>query len=479
MKSVLYGIVFCSGLVLITCRCVAQEAGTNGDDANDIPVVKLKLPPAAEPRPALRHRLLPHFLDRRPGNAALMYNKVSLQLEERDTSELQEKLAKWLDLPLNELPQDEAERELEAFETVLEAVNLATRREHCDWQLPLRETNPIALQLPELSKCREMGRILALQARLQIARGEFEGALHTLQTGFALGTHVAEGPTLVNALVGMAICRMMSDQVREFIQQPNSPNLYWALTGLPRPLIDLRKAAEVEMNFLYLMFPELQDVGDESRSVAYWRGFVDRILKETNKEYGLKSPKLGFRPMFAALAIKGYPQARRALIREGRSPEEVDVMPVAEVIFRYSLQTYDELRDETFKGFSLPYSEAAAVMKRAEHYFETEGRKREILPVASLLLPAVGAAKFVEARTDRDIALLRTIEALRMHVAGSEGKLPAALSEVTEVPVPLDPVTGKLFIYRLDGNRAELQAPAPPERPQTQYAKHFEIEVVQ
>lgn len=480
MKSVLHGIVLCLGIVLIASPGATQEAGANRDESDDIPVVELKLPPAAEPRPALRYRLLSGFLDRKPGNAALMYNKIALQLENRDMSDLQEKIAKWLEVPLDDLPQDVAERELEleTSRVILNALDRAARREQCDWQLPLREANPVTLLLPELSKCREMGRLLALEARLQIARGEFDGALHTLQTGFALARHVAEGPTLVNALVGMAICRMMSDRVQEFVQQPDAPNLYWALTGLPRPLIDLSRAAEVEMSFVYLMYPELRELGDESRSPEYWRGFVDRLLKESEEIYQLESPELGHRPMLATLAIKGYPQACRALIREGRTAEDVDAMPVAEVVVRYSIRTYDELRDETFKWFLLPYSEAARGMEQTEQFFRTEGRRREILPVASMLLPAVSMAKFVAAKNDRDIALLRTVEALRMHAAGGEGKLPATLSEVTEVPVPRDPVTGEPFIYRLNGNRAELQAPAPPERSSPRHAKFFEIEMV-
>ena len=38
----------------------------------------------------------------------------------------------------------------------------------------------------------------------------------------------------------------MLGRVEELIQAPGSPNLYWALTDLPRPLLDLRKALQGE-----------------------------------------------------------------------------------------------------------------------------------------------------------------------------------------------------------------------------------------
>ena len=95
----------------------------------------------------------------------------------------------------------------------------------------------------------------------------------------------------------------------------------------------------------------------------------------------------------------------------------------------------------------------------ADQYLRDEGRKREIIPLASLLLPAIQAAKTAEARTERTIALLRTLEALRMYAAGHEGRLPSKLEDVTAVPIPIDPMTGKSFVYKCDGNTAVLEAP--------------------
>jgi hypothetical protein len=67
----------------------------------------------------------------------------------------------------------------------------------------------------------------------------------------------------------------------------------------------------------------------------------------------------------------------------------------------------------------------------------------------------------VGAGLDRRIAALRTIEAVRLHLT-EKGKLPEKLDDITVVPVPTDPLTGKPFEYRRDGAAARLIVSAPP-----------------
>ena len=87
------------------------------------------------------------------------------------------------------------------------------------------------------------------------------------------------------------------------------------------------------------------------------------------------------------------------------------------------------------------------------------GEDRELLPIAKNLLPAMQAVRAVQVRSERDIAALRVIEALRMYAAEHAGGLPAKLDEIHEVPVPLNPATGKPFVYHLDGAVAVLELP--------------------
>jgi hypothetical protein len=78
-----------------------------------------------------------------------------------------------------------------------------------------------------------------------------------------------------------------------------------------------------------------------------------------------------------------------------------------------------------------------------------------------LLLPAVLAARTAEARCDQTIALLRTVEAVRMYAATSDGQLPPTLDDLP-VPAPLEPFTGKPVDYEFLGDRAVLNGHALP-----------------
>ena len=64
-------------------------------------------------------------------------------------------------------------------------------------------------------------------------------------------------------------------------------------------------------------------------------------------------------------------------------------------------------------------------------------------------------------RLDGDVAALECVEALRHYAASHNGQLPKQLSEVTEVPTPQDPLSGKPFAYRYDGSKAVLEVSVP------------------
>ena len=88
-----------------------------------------------------------------------------------------------------------------------------------------------------------------------------------------------------------------------------------------------------------------------------------------------------------------------------------------------------------------------------------EGERRELYPLTSILLPLKANLIASEARGPRRIAIYQVIEALRMHAAAL-GALPSKLEEVTVVPVPVDPGSGKPFSYTLEAGEATLDAPS-------------------
>src|SRR4029077_20123112 len=134
-------------------------------------------------------------------------------------------------------------------------------RDRCDWDLDRRiDAEGIGVLLPEVQKLRELARLLSLRCRLYLVEGKIDAALRDVQTGFALSRHAGNGSTLIQSLVGMAIFQVFANRLEQIIATPKSPNMYWALTALPRPLFDMRHALEGEMRSLEGTLPMLREL---------------------------------------------------------------------------------------------------------------------------------------------------------------------------------------------------------------------------
>lgn len=466
------------GAWLAPALVFAQPPGGSPQAPEDEPPTRrLSLHPAAELRPALKYELLPGLLDRRPGNAAVLYNKIGLMFRGGpEFAEEQEKISQWIDgeLPLDKFPREEARKVVDRWRQVLDDLEYASRREECEWELPFRERNPISMLLPDAQESRGYARLLKLKARIQVADGDLDGAIATLRTGYALARHVARGETFINALIGMAESGVMNDEVEELIQQPGAPNLYWALASLPRPFIDLRASGEEEYNLVYLMYPELRNIESERHAPEYW----SRLLEKLNADFANLSSDAGqdySRWTLTARAAQRYPEAKQSLIDAGRSPEEVAAMPVAQVVVLYSLQVYDESRDQVFKWLRLPYWEARGGLGDYKSVIKA-AQEREIIPIFSTLGPVTETIAQAAARSERSFAMLRTVEALRLYAAAHDGLAPKRLEDVTEAPVPRDPLSGNPFIYRVEGETVVLEAPLFPGMQQKVFGKKYVIE---
>jgi hypothetical protein len=487
--------LYLSAMLFLT-SLYAMQAAADPPDAT----VKITLYPAAAPRPALKYQLLPPFLERRPGNAAVWWNRLLAERQqyyaEFDNKFLMNgKYEKWMDIPIGD-PREKEYRQKELAEvipllnteSIFRDMERAASYESCDWQLPVREGDFYSILLPEVQNTREYARILCAKAHLEIAEGKFDEAVRTLQVGYALGRHVGNpGICLVQNLVGATIAGIMSHQVEAFIQQPGAPNLYWALATLPRPLIDFRQAFEAESVAVYLSFPELCDIDKKKYPPDQWRQIleklVDMIIKYSYEYRGMQSSRNKKTTKFYIMAdiVSRYHAAKRFLIEQGRSAEEVEAMPVAQVVVLHTMIIYDEFSQEQAKWMMVPYAQGRKGMRQSENQLADLHRSgREIIPLASMLLPAVCAAKAAEARTDRSIAALQVLEALRIYAASHDGRLPEKLTDITEVPIPPDPTRDEPFGYRREGDKAFLESPDPYSGGYSGYgAIRYQIEMKQ
>jgi hypothetical protein len=182
------------------------------------------------------------------------------------------------------------------------------------------------------------------------------------------------------------------------------------------------------------------------------------------------------------LGLLGYSHAKEQLIAQGTDPKRVEQMAVGQVLAIYTERNYHRFADDFEKVWYMPFWESRERAEEVEAQLDksrlTSGAAdREILPLVSLLLPALHAARSAQVRLDREIAALRVIEALRMYAAANDGKLPPALNNIKQVPVPLNPATGKPFLYRLEGDTAILELPESEGTPG--YGRRFEIRIAE
>lgn len=427
--------------------------------------VAVTLSPGKAPVPALKYRLFPLEAERKPGDAAPIYLRFAHERSDQTKRDLADKLEKWSDVSLEQLPVAEIKKYLQGYGYILGQLELGARRQSCHWNYTFDVDNIFGILLPDAQEMRQWARLLSVKARAEIAEGNYPAALHTLETGFAFSRHIAEGPFLINALVGLACCNMMVDRLLELVDRADAPNLYWPLTALPRPLIDLRRGLEFEQRVVELQFPDLTDL-ERPRSPEEWNAAVARVQKGWEKLQPLLAPQPGQadNPVPQILArLEALPAAKKWLVETGGlKGEKIEAMPPGQVLLLALAGQYREWRDEWFKATYLPYAEAqpllADTLKRLEAAPQTDG-----IALARAFVPALGRVNQVQARLERRFAALRVIEALRLHLAANKGELPDKLDQVKVVPIPLDPATGKPFAYQRDGQTATLSSRIPGE----------------
>ena len=201
----------------------------------------------------------------------------------------------------------------------------------------------------------------------------------------------------------------------------------------------------------------------------------DRMLSLAEDGRDERDP-FHLQPLLTALRI--YPEAKRFLRKHGRSAEEVEAMPALQAVFLYEVHHYDAVYDDMRKWVRLPYYQAVPHLRRVEEQMKKQVQQGPRATLAALLLPAIAKVTAAPVRVVRKLAALRCVEAIRLYAAAHDGKLPEKLEQVTEVPIPLDPWTGKPFLYRLAGGKAVLTSSAlAGEFPNPSNSIHYELTI--
>lgn len=407
---------------------------------------------ASPPVPALKYRLLPDLDEQTPGNAAPVYLNGALLLRGYSDAET-DQVDKWTSLPLEQFPVEEARKLLEKYSGALAQFDIAARREECRWDNTVREQGFMSL-LPHLTEMRKGARLISLRARLQIVEKRWDDACYSLRTGMGLSQHLQGNSLLIEALVGQACGSLMMARVREWSSVEGSPNLYWALTNLPRPMSQITKLMETEQSAIFVTLPPLRGARGKSVPANLWPELIRQLagVAQNTPQEQLTLP---------LVTAKFLPRAKAWMIAQGKSQKEVDAMPAVDLVGQWCVADFIEQTDELNKWFGLPYWQGIDGLRQASVGFEQ--RSGEYGNPLFMVVPAVTRAYTSITKFDREIAAMQTVEAIRAHVA-AHGSLPGALDELRETPSLLDPMTGKQFGYSVSGKQFTIESVQADEK---------------
>nr|WP_143548083.1 hypothetical protein [Rhodopirellula sp. SM50] len=479
---------FIRGLVTCVIGMTCLSATTKSF-AQEVAPETLAVGPMAVADPPLTHSLLPQLRNQIPGNAVVWYGQVYAEQQALlQRHDLWSQIGELVNLPSNDLAENHSKFKWLGSQPVHSGVfgslQKAARSRHCDWQLLNTGEPYFEILLPEVQRARSYARLIVLRVKYQIAEKRFDDALESLQLGFALAKHVAQGDTLVCTLVAIGIEDMMADCLFDWVQQPGAPNLAWALAELPDPLVDLRPGLDAELIGLestYPLFAQARQIvqrqpdrddpsQDESQSTPKrrnnWR-FVEWSTEQWTdalRDFWDRSDLFGgnrnrSRPALGLLVMEAYPRAKASLVRAGYPAAQVEAFSVAQAI---AVQSYNAHQRKIQHMVRWAYQPTSVALAGLQQESDADAPTPPALPVDEMLGSSIQTVVHRQANVQRKVAALRVIEALRDHAASHGGELPASIDEIELLPIPNDPATGTPFTVSRDGSTIRIAAHDEP-----------------
>lgn len=442
-----------------TSSALAAEApATKKAPAAPEPEVRrFELTPVAPPTSGMKHHLLFDYSERIPGNAAIAYLDSALLLQP-DSNDKAEKALSALDA------KDEAGFAAAADSIELSAMfaelDVAGRREDCDWNPPLRERGVLTL-LPHLQPLTHgVSKVIRVRATRQVDQGKIDDAIATLRLGYELSDKIGREPVIVSAMVSSGHFMWMNEPLARLMTHPYAPNLYWQLVEMTPRWPILRRAWDVEYGWPFLTVPTLKRArAGETLTAEQWRHALYDEVAPFYQEYenyvptGTRAhpdPIKDAGPDVLKQSRADYASAKKL------TPEQAAGEDLAVVLGSFYFRHFQIAYDDVNKLRGLPYP---VLIPRARQAAERLFKLKKSQPGNPFLEVVEGSGRMVErfARADRQLAALTTVEAIRSYAAANGGKLPAKLDDVTDTPVPLNPITGKAFEYAVNGAEATLK----------------------
>lgn len=162
------------------------------------------------------------------------------------------------------------------------------------------------------------------------------------------------------------------------------------------------------------------------------------------------------------IGLMNYPFAKQHLVETGFSEEDVQAMPVPEVLMRHAWDRITHTRDQHIKWYTLPYWQNYMALYQLEKEIQRDVDGDLFGIMNRLLIPALSKAQQKFVKLDQKIAMIRAIEACRIHMSVSSEE---ALGSWPVTPVnfagPMDPGTGMPILIRENNGATEIQTYFP------------------
>lgn len=291
---------------------------------------------------------------------------------------------------------------IEKNQDVLEYLNRAAALGKCRFNIDYTSDNPFSILLPHLSPLRISAKLLSAEALLLAATDRPDQALAAVEKAFILANYLKDDPILIDTLVQIAIHEIATKRLEEILQlASSSPE---RCRELIKEVIRSRRAINITNAFM-----------------------SERVLPIKTFE-SIRSGKIPLRKLRALVDVKG------------------NILWSLEKILPDFLLNYNELycldmMNKMVRASRMPYSKELGNAMENE-VTNTSG----IFFIAKSILPSVYKVKLVETRNKARLGAAEI--GLRLIIYRAEkGKLPDTLDELG-VEIPLDPFTGKGFIYR-------------------------------
>ncbi|MDR1480727.1 MAG: hypothetical protein LBJ00_17520 [Planctomycetaceae bacterium] len=472
---------------------------------------KITVTPADLPYPMLKYRLNTYVTEIESGNAAPLYaeafsthekilnltlksgvynsadyakakfpelfNVPAEKIDENAIRKLQFKafplISHWGGELLSAVTAEQEEKLFRSLQPVYDLIEKASKKRECDWSY-LVEYRGIATTFDHaVNNTRALARFLGGKAQWEIRNGKYNDAVKTLRLGFRLADHIFDSdlPFLVPVLCGLAIENVMLNNIQLLITQPDTPNLYPALTQLSRNRNILQKAMQAELLWVISdmkprskaeiqkslkSFEELDENNKEDcKTLLYnFTGLLHLALSYTIN--GEENSKYDESQVVAGVCALCYPYGKTRLLKRGLTEAEIDKLSVYQVVTPYVVEKIRAPYDELAVAVTLPRNSKNTALKLIDDKY-IANYKLDSPPdmFVMFFLPALNASKDATARVDQTIDILQIVEVIRYYAAVNDGKLPESLDKIDLLHVnTISALNNKPFAYRVESNKA-------------------------